>query len=108
MSCTGWPDGPSLAERLPGRLAPAAPVLVTATEDDPITPSAWTADLGARIAGSHVLIAPVAGHGALDNAPCAADAIDTYLATGALPPEEKCRNGTGNPSRSPGGDARSR
>ncbi|MEV5721950.1 alpha/beta fold hydrolase [Amycolatopsis mediterranei] len=108
MSCTGWPDGPSLAERLPARLAPAAPVLVTATEDDPINPSAWTADLGARIAGSHVLIAPAAGHGALDNAPCAADAIDTYLATGALPPDEQCRNATGNPSRSPSGDALSR
>jgi pimeloyl-ACP methyl ester carboxylesterase len=92
VSCTGWPDGTGLAERLPGRLAPASPVLVTATEDDPINPSAWAADLGARIGGSHVLIAPVAGHGALDNAPCAAAAIDTYLATGALPPDEQCRS----------------
>jgi len=39
-----------------------------------------------------VLIAPVAGHGALDNAPCAADAIDTYLATGALPVDGQCRD----------------
>ncbi|MEU5259248.1 alpha/beta fold hydrolase [Amycolatopsis sp. NPDC021455] len=105
VSCTGWPDGPSLTERLPGRLAPATPVLVTATEDDPINPSAWTADIGARIAGSHVLIAPVAGHGALDNAPCAADAIDSYLATGALPSDEECRSGAGNPSPPPSGDA---
>jgi pimeloyl-ACP methyl ester carboxylesterase len=85
VSCTGWPDGPSLAGRLPGRITPAAPVLVTATGDDPINPPAWAADLGARIAGSRVLIAPVPGHGALDNAPCAADAMDAYLATGALP-----------------------
>ncbi|MFL6123883.1 alpha/beta hydrolase [Actinophytocola sp.] len=92
MSCTGWPDGPSLAERLPGRLTPASPILVTATDDDPINPSAWAADLNARIAGSSLLIAPVAGHGALDNAPCAADAIDTYLATGALPAEAECRD----------------
>lgn len=90
VSCTGWPDGSSLAQRLPDHLTPASPVLVTATEDDPINPSAWAADLGAPITGSHVLIAPVDGHGALDNAPCAADAIDTYLATGALSSSGKC------------------
>jgi hypothetical protein len=92
MSCTGWPDGPSLAERLPGHLTPASPVLITTTDDDPINPSTWAVDLGTRITGSHVLIAPVAGHGALDNAPCAASAIDIYLATGALPAGEECRD----------------
>jgi pimeloyl-ACP methyl ester carboxylesterase len=92
MSCTGWPDGPSLAERLPGHLVPASPVLITATADDPINPTAWATDLSARIAGSHVLIAPADGHGALDNAPCAADAIDSYLATGAPPSNEECRH----------------
>jgi hypothetical protein len=65
-------------------------VLVTATADDPINPSAWAADLAVRIAGSHVLIAAADGHGALDNAPCAAGAIDTYLATGTLPSTEDC------------------
>ncbi|WP_084579361.1 alpha/beta hydrolase [Kutzneria sp. 744] len=90
QSCTGWPFGPALADRLPGHVFPASPVLVTATADDPINPSAWAADLGARIAGSHVVIAPVDGHGALDNAPCAAGAIDTYLADGTLPSTEDC------------------
>lgn len=37
---------------------------------------------GERITGSRVL---VDGHGALDNAPCATAAIDTYPATGVLP-----------------------
>jgi len=98
MSCAGWPDGPSLAERLPGHLVPASPVLITATADDPINPTAWATDLGARIAGSHVLIAPVDGHGALDNAPCAADAIDSYLTTGAPPSNEECREDPARPA----------
>jgi hypothetical protein len=96
MSCTGWPSGRDLAERLPGHLTPASPMLITATGNDPINPSAWATDLGARIAGSHVLIAPVDGHGALDNPPCAATAIDTYLATGALPANATC-NGMPSP-----------
>jgi pimeloyl-ACP methyl ester carboxylesterase len=90
VSCTGWPDGRGLAERLPGHLAPASPVLITATADDPINPSAWAGDLGDRIAGSRVLVAPVDGHGAMDNAPCAAAAIDTYLADGVLPSTKDC------------------
>jgi pimeloyl-ACP methyl ester carboxylesterase len=90
LSCAGWPDGRGLAERLPGHLTPASPVLVTATASDPINPSAWAGDLAARITGSHLLIAPVDGHGALDNAPCAAAAIDNYLAAGTLPSTKDC------------------
>lgn len=92
MSCTGWPSGPSLAERLPSHITPATPVLITTTADDPINPMAWAADLATRIAGSHVLVSPVDGHGALDNAPCAAQTIDTYLATGTLPSNEECHD----------------
>ncbi|GAA3434889.1 alpha/beta hydrolase [Kutzneria kofuensis] len=91
LSCTGWPDGAGLAERVPGHLAPASPVLITATADDPINPSSWATDLAARIAGSQVLVAPADGHGALDNAPCAANAIDAYLAAGTLPSKEECQ-----------------
>jgi hypothetical protein len=50
----------------------------------------WATGLAARIAGSRVLVAPVDGHGALDNAPCAADAIDAYLAAGTLPSGGEC------------------
>jgi pimeloyl-ACP methyl ester carboxylesterase len=90
VSCTGWPLGPALADRLPAHLTPAAPVLITTTGSDPINPVAWAADLASRITGAHLLTAPVPGHGALDNAPCAATAIDTYLSTGALPPTAQC------------------
>jgi hypothetical protein len=94
LSCAGWPDGRGLAERLPGHVTPASPVLITATASDPINPSAWAADLGGRLAGSHVLVAPVDGHGALDNAPCAATAIDAYLAAGTLPSTKDCQQPT--------------
>ncbi|HEY0498229.1 MAG TPA: alpha/beta fold hydrolase, partial [Kutzneria sp.] len=93
LSCAGWPDGRGLTARLPGRLTVASPVLITVTASDPINPSAWATDLGDRITGSYVLVAPVDGHGALDNAPCAATAIDTYLAVGTLPSTKECQNG---------------
>ena len=92
VSCAGWPSGPSLAERLPAHFAPASPVLITTTADDPINPVSWATELRGHIAGAHVLTSPVDGHGALDNAPCAAAAIDAYLAAGRIPESAQCRD----------------
>jgi hypothetical protein len=44
--------------------------------------------------GGVLEVAPADGHGALDNAPCAATAIDTYLATGTLPSTTDCQQPT--------------
>jgi pimeloyl-ACP methyl ester carboxylesterase len=71
--------------RLPRRAKPASTVLITATTGDPISPEPWSRDLAARLAGSRTLIADVDGHGAFDNSPAVASAIDAYLADGTLP-----------------------
>jgi pimeloyl-ACP methyl ester carboxylesterase len=86
--CVGRPashraDAPPL--RLPGWANPASTVLITATTGDPISPESWSRDVAARLAGSRTLTADVDGHGAFDNAPCVAAAIDSYLADGTLP-----------------------
>lgn len=70
---------------LPVVAGPASAVLVTATTGDPISPTVWSRDVAARLAGSRTLIADGDGHGAFDNSACVAGAIDTYLADGALP-----------------------
>lgn len=89
--CLNWPtDRPPLAATLPARLHPATGPLVTATTGDPIDPYPWARDIAGRPAGARLLTAPVDGHGAFDNAPCAATAIDTYLATGRLPTAPTC------------------
>jgi len=70
---------------LPSRIHPTSTILVTATAGDPISPYQWSADVADRLAGSRLLAADIDGHGAFDNSPCAAAAIDRYLADGALP-----------------------
>jgi hypothetical protein len=67
-------------------------VLITATADDPINPVSWATELSTHLTGARVLTSPVDGHGALDNAPCAAAAIDGYLAGGGLPESQECRD----------------
>jgi pimeloyl-ACP methyl ester carboxylesterase len=85
--CLGRPhSGPPLAATLPARIRPSSTVLVTATTGDPVNPYAWGRDVANRIADSRLLTADANGHGALDNSPCAAVAIDTYVSTGTLPP----------------------
>jgi hypothetical protein len=89
--CLGWPSHrPPLAATLPGRLHPATGPLVTATTGDPINPYPWAEDIAHRTVGARLLTATVDGHGAFDNAPCAATAIDDYLATGRLPTAPTC------------------
>lgn len=92
VSCAGWPAGPGLAERLPEHLRPNGTILITATADDPINPAAWATELSTHITGARTLTSPVDGHGALDNAPCVASAIDRYLADGRLPTSVECRD----------------
>ncbi|WP_441248290.1 alpha/beta fold hydrolase [Kitasatospora sp. McL0602] len=85
--CLGRPNsGPPLAATLPARIHPSSTVLVTATTGDPINPYTWGRDVANRLAGSRLLTADANGHGGLDNSPCAAAAIDTYISTGTLPP----------------------
>lgn len=82
--CVGW--GPAaLPLTLPRHAEPATPVLLTATSGDPISPAIWSRDVAVHLGGSRTLTADVDGHGAFDNSPCAADAIDAYLADGTLP-----------------------
>jgi len=83
--CVGWPSARSALD-LPGRIAPASTVLITATTGDPISPYQWSQDVAGRLAGSRLLTADVDGHGAFDNSSCAAAAIDRYLSDGVLPP----------------------
>lgn len=92
VSCVGWPKVPSIADRLPAHATPASPVLITATSGDPINPASWAAELRSHLSGARVLLSQVDGHGALDNAPCAAAAIDGYLSDGALPAAQECRD----------------
>ena len=82
--CVGWQPS-ALPLSLPRHAEPAAPVLVTATTGDPISPATWSRDVAAHLAGSRTLIADVDGHGAFDNSPGVAAAIDSYLADGAVP-----------------------
>ena len=82
--CVGWPSARPALD-LPGRIAPASTVLITATTGDPISPYQWSQDVAGRLAGSRLLTAAVDGHGAFDNSACAAAAIDRYLSDGALP-----------------------
>jgi pimeloyl-ACP methyl ester carboxylesterase len=70
---------------LPTAARAASAVLVTATTGDPISPTTWSRDVAAKLAGSRALIVEGDGHGAFDNSACVAGAIDTYLADGALP-----------------------
>ena len=91
--CVGWrPAGrPLTVPQTSDTARPASPVLVTATAGDPISPAVWSRDLASRLAGSRMLTADVDGHGAFDNSPCVAGAIDAYLASGTLPaPETVC------------------
>lgn len=89
--CLDWPTRRlPLAATLPAHLHPATAPLVTATTGDPIDPYPWARDVAHRTAGARLLTAPVDGHGAFDNAPCAATAIDTYLSTGRLPTTPTC------------------
>jgi pimeloyl-ACP methyl ester carboxylesterase len=82
--CVGWPSARPALD-LPGRVAPASTVLITATTGDPISPYQWSQDVAHRLAGSRLLTAGIDGHGAFDNSTCAAAAIDDYLSGGALP-----------------------
>ncbi|GAA1990918.1 alpha/beta fold hydrolase [Catenulispora subtropica] len=81
--CVGWSI--AAVPPPPGPAKPASTVLVTATTGDPISPAPWSLDVAAHLVGSRTLIANVDGHGAFDNSPCAASAIDAYLADGTLP-----------------------
>jgi pimeloyl-ACP methyl ester carboxylesterase len=84
--CVGRdPDPAALPLNLPRESLPAAPVLVTSTTGDPISPAVWSRDVAARLIGSRTLIADTDGHGAFDNSSCVAAAIDAYLAGGTLP-----------------------
>jgi hypothetical protein len=82
--CVGWPPT-ARPLTLPAVAGPVSTVLVTATTGDPISPTTWSRDVAARLTGSRMLMADGDGHGAFDNSPCVAGAIDTYLADGALP-----------------------
>jgi pimeloyl-ACP methyl ester carboxylesterase len=84
VGCVGWHPS-ARPPSLPDVAKPASTVLVTATTGDPISPAGWSRDVAGRLAGSRMLMADVDGHGAFDNSPCAAGAIDSYLADGTLP-----------------------
>lgn len=83
VGATPDPDQPPFAP--PARIRPASSILITATTGDPISPYSWSRDIASRLAGSRLLTVPIDGHGAFDNSPCAAAAIDQYLSGGAPP-----------------------
>jgi hypothetical protein len=57
-------------------------VLITATTEGPISRYQWPKDVADGLTGSHLMTADIDGLGAFDNSPCAAAAVDRYLADG--------------------------
>lgn len=66
----------------------ASPILIVGTTNDPATPYAGALDLQSRIAGSRLLTLESTQHGAYgQGVGCIDDAVNRYLITRKLPPE---------------------
>ncbi len=76
--CTAWPDA-AVDPLQPGPL-PAVPTLLLAGGQDMRTPVASAQAVAARAPGSHLLIAPGAGHSVLGSLTCADDQLANLLA----------------------------
>ncbi|WP_436788043.1 alpha/beta hydrolase [Yinghuangia sp. YIM S10712] len=89
LACGTWPipaTGRPHEIHAPG----AAPILVIGTTRDPATPYAWSQALAGQLDSARLLTYDGDGHTAyLRGSTCVDSAVDTYLLTGALPPDGK-------------------
>ena len=75
----------------------AAPILVIGTTGDPATPYEWSEALAEQLDSGQLLTWEGNGHTAYGNAgrgPCVANAVDTYLLTGAMPDKDLTCHGS--------------
>ena len=75
----------------------AAPILVIGTTGDPATPYEWSEALAEQLDSGQLLTWEGNGHTAYGNAgrgPCVANAVDTYLLTGAMPEKDLTCHGS--------------
>lgn len=84
--CAAWPDA-SPAPPPPGPL-PAVPTLILSGAQDLRTPTGSARRLAAEIPGAQLLVVPFTGHSVLgsDLSGCAAQALSTFFAGGAVQP----------------------
>ncbi|UGQ09114.1 alpha/beta hydrolase [Yinghuangia sp. ASG 101] len=89
LACGTWPvpaTGTPHEIHAPG----AAPILVIGTTRDPATPYAWSQALAGQLDSGHLLTYDGDGHTAyLRGSTCVDTAVDTFLLTGAPPPDGK-------------------
>lgn len=85
--CSTW-FGHSSRVPAPVTSTTAAEILVIGTRFDPATPYAWSQSLHAQLPTSRLLTFVGDGHTAYgEGSECVQRAVDSYLLTGALPPE---------------------
>jgi pimeloyl-ACP methyl ester carboxylesterase len=83
LLCGPWPVPSQVPPKPTGRGTP--PILVLATENDPVTPGSATDHTAAQI-GSSILVRWLgSGHGALGQSACATQATQHFLINGTIP-----------------------
>lgn len=83
LLCSAWPVPAEAAEGGAARSAP--PVVVVATENDPLTPSTGTRRAAEQLRSAVLVNWQGLAHGAIGRSPCATDVATRYLVDGRLP-----------------------
>jgi pimeloyl-ACP methyl ester carboxylesterase len=98
--CLRWPDAPRPTVDVPPAPYPTVPTLILQGGEDLRTPPEWSANVAARIPGSHRIVIAGVGHATVsDPRSCAARAILRFVA-GRTPPKTCKRVPTGVPGGS--------